>query len=82
MVFSEAKSRDRGGGGIPGLEKRETWGTRLFWKGVEWFEISISIRPDRCVRGTHPCKERKDGAPSVVVISARNKARATRLISA
>jgi hypothetical protein len=31
-----------------------------------------------CVRGTHPCKVRKDGAPSVVVISARTKGWATR----
>ena len=30
--------------------------------------------PDLRVRGTHPCKERKDGAPSVVVIPAKIKA--------
>jgi RHS repeat-associated protein len=29
--------------------------------------------PDVCVRGTQPCKVRKDGAPSVVVISAKTK---------
>ena len=29
------------------------------------------------VRGTHPCKVRKDGAPSVVVIPAKNKGWAT-----
>jgi hypothetical protein len=29
--------------------------------------------PDVCVRGTHPCKGRKDGAPTAGVISARNE---------
>jgi hypothetical protein len=34
---------------------------------------TIQTTPGVCVRDTHPCKERKDGAPSVVVASAGRK---------
>jgi hypothetical protein len=47
------------------------------WEAQTWFcnfrIQSLNIR-DRC---SHPCKERKDGAPSVVVVSDQ-KGRATR----
>lgn len=34
----------------------------------------LGLSPDVCVRAAHPCKVRKHGAPSVVVISAKPKA--------
>jgi len=33
----------------------------------------LATTSDVCVRGTHPCKVRKDGAPSFVVIPAKTK---------
>jgi hypothetical protein len=41
LLCGQAKSQERGGSGIPGLEKRETWGTRQVYHlalGVsKWF---------------------------------------------
>ena len=44
-------------------------------KDEQFFQSLNSTTPDLWVRGSHPCKKRKDGAPSVVVISAKPKGR-------
>lgn len=57
----------RSGPWFPPLQRAQGWATHEFQ--------SQCVR----VRGSHPCKERKDGAPSVVVISAgKSKGWATR----
>jgi hypothetical protein len=69
---------------VPTLRKvREEWGTS-FYSSVSAIERvghpphgscafcqSLPTALDLRVRGAHPCKVRKDGAPSVVVMSAK-----------
>ncbi len=57
------------------------WAGERFRFAIEWRERGCKIR---CCRqsGTRPCKKRKDGAPTVVVVSAKIKGRATRPLAA